>query len=521
MIIHRNPDRSVWSGARSATPLGNHTQTLPDVHLGSQAMRNRASSPTISGLTVFAFIWACQALVHQEFYSGWVDGKDWAGWLVTILGVVVLLRPSSLSLFAALLLSSVVYNVRKWPFVVNHILVESVINSVVLGAIIWSVWEGRGRRDAIGGAAVRARAVDRFAPVARLMLLVMYYFAVVAKLNFDFIDPEYSCVTAMYDDLLRRFSFLPTGRLGELAAIWGTVAIELAIPLLLTFRRTRWLGIAIGLPFHLMLGLIGHRTFSALAYGVYSLFLIDELTSVVRACWARAQRWFGETGWRRVLLLCRFGIGAGVAVLVALDLTGHYRAGVGPFRVYRAAWAIWIFWSLALMALYATAIRLQLASGAKWVRLKRAASPGLLWAAVVLVILNGLSQYLGLKTETCFTMYSNLRTEAGINNHLFMPAFRLAQYQDDLVDIVTTSHPTLQRAVNEQKYITYFELRRVISTSTGDFEVTYRRGGKQHRYAQRGGVPNDAALAAPLNRLLAKVLYFRPVPKSVHCPCQH
>lgn len=149
-------------------------------------------------------------------------------WLVTILGVCVLLRPSSLGLFAALLLSSVAYNVRKWPFVVNHILVESIINSVMLTAMVWSVWEDRSRRIAMDGAGFRETAVDRFAPVVRLMLVVMYYFAVVAKLNSDFTDPQYSCVTAMYDNLLRRFSFLPTGQWGELAAIWGTVAIELA-----------------------------------------------------------------------------------------------------------------------------------------------------------------------------------------------------------------------------------------------------------------------------------------------------
>ncbi len=171
-------------------------------------------------------------------------------------------------------------------------------------------------------------------------------------------------------------------------------------------------------------------------------------------------------------------------MLLSLDLTGHYRAGVGPFRVYRAAWVLWIFWSLALMALYATAIRLHLTGGEERARLpKPAARPGFLWVAVMLVVLNGLSQYLGLKTE---------------------------------------SHsPELQRAIKQEQYITYFELRRIISTRTGDFEVTYRRDGEEHRYVQRGGASNDHALAMPHNPLLAKILFFRPVPKSVRCPCQH
>ena len=89
-------------------------------------------SNTPDRLTVFTFLWACQAMVHQEFYSGWIDEGNVLGWLLTIAALAVLLKPRSLILFSAMLTTSVVYNFLKWPFVVNHILMETVINLTVL-----------------------------------------------------------------------------------------------------------------------------------------------------------------------------------------------------------------------------------------------------------------------------------------------------------------------------------------------------------------------------------------------------
>ncbi len=68
-------------------------------------------------------LWACQALVHQEFYSSWLSQNSPWGWIVTAFALATLVRPSSLWLFTGMLASSVVYNFLEWPFVVNHILV--------------------------------------------------------------------------------------------------------------------------------------------------------------------------------------------------------------------------------------------------------------------------------------------------------------------------------------------------------------------------------------------------------------
>src|SRR5206468_6941631 len=164
------------------------------------AMRD-ASRPT--RLTVFAFLWACQALVHHQFYASWLAAGDGAGWLVLAFGLALLVRPSSLPLLLGLLVSSVVYNVRKWPFVVNHILVESLVDATILGALAGS-WLVDRPRGAPAGREFRERAFDRFAPVVRGMVVLMYGFAFLAKLNHGFLDVRVSCVSAMYGNLLRR-----------------------------------------------------------------------------------------------------------------------------------------------------------------------------------------------------------------------------------------------------------------------------------------------------------------------------
>lgn len=472
-------------------------------------------------LTIFAFVWACQALVHQEFYSGWLHDNDPRGWAVTICALGTLLRPSSLFLFCGLLLSSIVYNVVKWPFVVNHILLESIINGVILVAIATSRLR-RGRPQA-RQTNFRDEAIDRFAPVVTLMLVIMYWFAFVAKLNTDFINPNVSCVVAMYGDLIRRFPFLPDTPAAHQASIALTLLVEAAIPLLLSFRRTRWVAILIGLPFHLVLGLIGHRTFSALAYALYALMLIDTLGPFIAVCQTRVSRYVPATTWRRGSVCFAVALVVGVAGLIIADVTGNFRFRLAGVSVYRIPWIIWIGWSLVMSALVSAAIFWQRMRVLDKPLAQKTAHPGWLWGAIPLVLLIGLSQYIGLKTETCFTMYSNLRTEGNWNNHLFMPAIKLGPWQNDLVRIIATDHPDLQEYSTHNDLLTFFELRRVVAgTAASDaFYLSYERAGSEHYLAW-----NDHRLrqSEPWGKhpwLLGKLLYFRPVPTDECVPCRH
>lgn len=471
-------------------------------------------------LTVFAFLWACQALVHQDFYSDWQTEHLPAGWILTAFVLATLIRPSSLWMFAGMLISSIVYNVWKWPFVVNHILVESLINLTILSAIARTLISARGTRPRVSDES-REAIYDRFAPVVMVMLILVYYFAFVAKLNWDFINPEVSCVVVMYGDLLRRFPFLPDAEHAGGMVIASTLVVEAAIPLLLTFRRTRYIGVLVGVPFHLVLGLVGHRTFSALAFALYGMICMRELVTLV----AIAHRWLTirwpagvRKATRRTL---SSALVVGFALLVAAELTGQLRTGIGPLKIYRIPWLVWIVWSLSVGALFAICAWRHYRHSQVARREPIYARPGLLWAALSLVVLNGMSQYLGLKTETCFTMYSNLRTEGGANNHMFVPVWKLSSYQEDLVQIVSSSIPRLQAVADGSDLLTSFELRRVLSATTGDFEIVFRRNGELHQLYRRGDKAPHSEFLRPHPLWQTKLFRFRPVSTAECAPCQH
>lgn len=86
---------------------------------------------------------------------------------------------------------------------------------------------------------------------------------------------------------------------------------------------------------------------------------------------------------------------------------------------------------------------------------------------ILLLIVNGLSPYLGLKTESTFTMFSNLRTEGGNWNHLFIPAsVGVFGYQDQLVRITGSNDPALQDRTRDGTRLVRFELDRYLSVAS-------------------------------------------------------
>jgi hypothetical protein len=140
------------------------------------------------------------------------------------------------------------------------------------------------------------------------------------------------------------------------------------------------------------------------------------------------------------------------------------------------------------------------------------------WLAVLLVLGNGLNPWIGLKTQTCFSMYSNLRSEA-FGNHLFLKRVDLFGYQRDLVELVKsepdlldpTGSPTrLQHFANHGKMFPYFELRRLVSEYEGNVRLVYRRHGEELKFERQvGNVTGDERLNEPIPLLLRKFLWFR------------
>lgn len=125
----------------------------------------------------------------------------------------------------------------------------------------------------------------------------------------------------------------------------------------------------------------------------------------------------------------------------------------------------------------------------------------LLWIAPLTVAFIGLNPYIGLRTGAAWSMFSNLRTDAGYNNHLFMPStFRVAGFQDDLVEVERYKAGTRKRRTRyDGKKEPFFKLLRAMEEEERDFVVKFARNGKLYKVSQVNGELSDPEIAAAMS----------------------
>lgn len=488
----------------------------------SVSPRDRRDGAAVApdALCVFAFLWAAQSLVQLVWFSGWTEGTYPLGWLALVLNVCVILSPSRARLLFAAIAVSTAHYLSLWPGVSNHVKLDGFVSLAILGAFLVSLGGGLFGVRRIG-AARREEIVARFRPVLIAAFAIMYYAIFVSKMNADFFDPAVSCMHAMYEAFLGRAPFL-----AGIAGLFDTdllfavfMIVELLLPLLLTFPKTRLLACYLGLPFHLMLGVMGHFSYSSLVIALYAVVALPALTGTLRDL----SGVLGGAAVRALTTAARAYVVA-FAALFALGATPLTEGPLADFRMMLANWLV--FAGLASLLIAASALRLHLRDGPFAQAADPggpAARPGPLWLVPVLVTVNALSPYAGFKTTGALSMYSNLRTEAGANNHFFMPVVPVFGFQNDLVRVIDASHPEILALrghtplygdpdVAVPARVTYFEFRRAVSRlGAEDLVVTYERGGTVMTYDSAADDNPDPDLAEPHPVLLDRAARFRPV----------
>jgi hypothetical protein len=457
-------------------------------------------------LAAFAFLWGAAVLFHVASYDEWGDSLK--NFVLVAAAVWLMVRPSSvprLMLLAVVQLYSAGYDL---PFVSNHWVFTSFVNVTLIAS--WVLTAVRGRSLAVAP----AQLARTFAPVARAELIALYFFVVLHKLNTDYFDADTSCGVDFWLAHAERFRFLPESHPFQVASLWMTVVIEAAIPVLLCIRRTRTLGVLLGLTFHTVIGfnpLSGFYNFSAMLYAMLFLFTPEDTASRAMELWgevrsraASALRRHTALSWRTAAL-----VAATVAVgLVGLNLLD--RSVEDQFLV------VWTVYSVSMIGLFVVILlRGRDAAPPVGERLFGPVDWRLAWIPA-LVVVNGLSPYLGLKTDLSFSMYSNLRTEGNESNHLFIPAgSQLFGFQDDLVEVISSSAPPLQAWVDRRELLPWYEFRAEASNHP-EAGVAYVRNGEFHEVPLIGDDPDIGE--RPFAR---KLMVFRPVPKEGPMGCRH
>ncbi len=454
------------------------------------------------------------AVLFHQLFQGRFAVLD-ATSVLTFAALWGVLRPSSLPRFLVVLALHLATVLYELPKVVNHWLLMGVTSLGLLVMLVPCVRRTRADTDA----ALPAEALSS----VQAQIIIVYAMATLAKVNAGFFDLAHSCGADHYRRLASSVPIFPLADWALWTAILGTLVIEAALPLLLALPRTRVLAICGGWIFHLMLGWNGYWDFSMVAVPYYAAFVPAGLLAGGQRAIAR------HAGLRRLFAAARRGAASPAAFPLAafvllLPVGGVSLLDTPDREVVLAAnrigrWCWLVAW-LALGAFLALALRESPAEAPA-----PTVPPSRPWPlrpalalAPALVLLNGFSPYLGLKTEHSYTMFSNIRTEGEVWNHYLVPrGVRVFGLQDQPLRIVRSSDPYLERLGRRGYSLVPFDLQRWAQQHP-DAAVVYDTPEGRRRVPRAA---DDPFLAEPLHPLLVKLLLFRPIPPPERNACLH
>lgn len=320
---------------------------------------------------------------------------------------------------------------------------------------------------------------DRFEPIARVVLLGFYVFAAFAKLNTGFLDPATSCGVFYANQALGEFGFGQIRALSPLGwmAAWGSALIELSVPVLLVVRRTRVWGAMLAISFHglLTLDLAQHfYDFTGVLFPLFVLFLPDEFFERVE-----------DVGQKMAAPLRRAGLALVVALGVLVTVFSVTPLTESTLRfLSQGSFLWWIPYMAVVIWATSRAVRLTDRPSLSW---------RVGWVGVALgfvVVLNGLTPYLELKTAYGWNMYSNLVTVDGESNHLVVRStWPVRDGHEDLVTVVESSDSGLQPYADEGYLLPWPSLR-AYAVEHPEASLVYERAGQRYDVDRIGDHPD-------------------------------
>lgn len=449
------------------------------------------------GLELFAVMWAMAAIWHLLGNTTLAPG--WVQTLLAAAAGLVLWRPGSPRALGLLAAAGVLSVWSEAPLLGNHWLLAGFVNVGILMAVAASAV--RKRLDDQGDLAAR------LFPVARLCLLGFYAFASFAKLNSAFFDPSVSCAVFYFNESTDSLGLTSLQLNGagwlQWAVIVGTVLVELSIPLLLVVRRTRHAGVVLALVFHGVLAADqAHQffDFSSVLAALFVLFLPESAGTWV------AER-AGSTRARLALVHDRLPMLVHAGAAAAPTAAGLAVAAglLTPRAALDLGWWPWQLWAVLCVG------------GALRFLDQRPPAPmpgalrphhALFLLVPLLVVGNGLTPYLELKTGFGWNMYANLRTVDGESNHFVVRrTWPLSDAQGDLVRVVSSDDPALEVYARRGYLLAFYQLR-IYLADHPDARLTFEHRGKTVALERADDRPE---LVEPVPSWRQKVQLFRAV----------
>lgn len=284
-----------------------------------------------------------------------------------------------------------------------------------------------------------------YLPLMRASLLIMYFFGTFHKINSGFLSGV-GCWAGFYNTIPLMPEALLDPKLGVILGGYGTLVVEAAAMIMLCFPRTKYYGMIIGMIFHYLIAISGSGTvahFSALAFALHMSFLSKD----------SIQNFMNSRVWRCInFFKCGFGVLRGYLVLCLLftiflswsfidiynEKIVYGLPSVGYFYV-RMMWWFYAPLIMLFVLLYGRTVE----DRPQPFVISRI---GIANIATILLLLNSITTYVGLKSNADLAMFSNIRTEWGQSNHyVIQKPLYLFPYlkKENYIQVQETTHPDL------------------------------------------------------------------------------
>ncbi|AYV81605.1 MAG: hypothetical protein Harvfovirus45_2 [Harvfovirus sp.] len=345
-------------------------------------------------LRIFSVLWAIAVLFHYQAFSLWSEGV-----YVWIIAIYIICYPRNRFGLILLALAQIIEAWVNAPIKNNHWMMMVLVNLTILICYCDNVMkEKRFIPD--------EQLMEKFAPLVKKEVVMLYFFAFLHKLNYDFLDRTVSCASAFYRAYLTTYTAIPYSPFMEQIMIYGTLTIEFLIAILLMFNKTQTIAALLGFVFHTIIAynpLSHFWNFSSIMFPLLYLFFdktySESLISYMKIISTH----------KTEMILC-------LIPLICLIMDPSRTSVENEVAIGISLWSIYCLFILESLLNY---IKLYgLFHQDKLITRKQSFS---LYIPLLLMCFNGFNPYLNLNTESTFSMYSNLRSE----NHLFIPNMHL------------------------------------------------------------------------------------------------
>ena len=400
-----------------------------------------------------------------------------------LLAVFMVYNTTRLSFLSFLVLTTGYLIIFRFPEVANHVNLLIFCNIALIFGLIYSF----ARPSVCSNDGIFLEVIQ---PILQLMIIITFSVAGFHKLNYDFINPQVSCIA----DFSRTFyGLLGTSFLGMPAAVTiGLVALATAYLLwrhvprptmpkvdvgailvpglalvacffalltvvdlstiasprhlfiflvaviilcwqlvegpLLLVRRFQWFALCLCLLVHAQLAMIGFVDFQSLAIALIMTFV----PAGVLDAWNR----------RRTVSLLGVSMHR-VHAYFLLNLIGGFASGFNAYfhNFIDIKVLSGVLFNIGLLILLWPIITDVCSRDRTWrwdgVQVLDRRTPGFLYIFPIALLLFGLTSHFGLRTAGNFSMFSNLRTEGEHSNHLLFRnnPLKFGGYQEDIVTV--------------------------------------------------------------------------------------